>query len=51
MKINYFLNNIGENKSEGDNDYKIKLQIKGVIKNRNNTFAKSILLYNKMNKI
>ena len=51
MKINYFLNNIGENKSEGDNDYKIKLQIKGVIKNRNNTFAKSILLFNKMNKI
>ena len=46
MKINYFLNNIGENKSEGDNDYKIKLQIKGVIKNRNNTFAKSILLCN-----
>ena len=51
MKINYFLNNIGENKSEGDNEYKIKLQIKGVIKNRNNTFAKSILLFNKMNKI
>ena len=51
MKINYSLNNIGENKSEGENDYKIKLQIKGAIKNRNNTFAKSILLYNKINKI
>ena len=51
MKINYSLNNIGENKSEGENDYKIKLQIKGAIKNRNNTFVKSILLYNKINKI
>ena len=51
MKINYSLNNIGENKSEGENFYKIKLQIKGAIKNRNNTFAKSILLYNKINKI
>ena len=51
MKINYSLNNIVENKSEGENDYKIKLQIKGAIKNRNNTFVKSILLYNKINKI
>ena len=51
MKINYSLNNIGENKSEGESDYKIKLQIKGAIKNRNNTFVKSILLYNKINKI
>ena len=51
MKINYFLNNIGENKSEGDNDYKIKFEIKAAIKNRNNTFVKSILLYNKINKI
>ena len=50
MKINYNLNNIGENKSEEDNDFYIKHQIKGAIKNRNNTFAKSILLFNKINK-
>ena len=47
MKMNYFLNNIG-NKSEGDNDYKMKFQIKGVTKNRNNTFVKSIIIYNKI---
>ena len=51
MKMNYYLNNIGENKSEGENDYKIKFQIKGVTKNRNNTFVKSIILYNKIYKI
>ena len=51
MKMNYFLNNIGENKSEEDNDYKIKFQIKGITKNRNNTFVKSIILYNKIYKI
>ena len=51
MKINFSLNNIGENKSEGDNDFYIKLQIKEAIRNRNNTFVKSILLFNKINKI
>ena len=51
MKMNYFLDNIGENKSEGDDNYKIKFQIKGVTRNRNNTFVKSIILYNKIYKI
>ena len=44
MKMNYYLNNRG-NKSEGDNDYKMKFQIKGVTKNRNNTFVKLIIIY------
>ena len=51
MKMNYFLNNIGENKDEEDNDYKIKFKIKGITKNKNNTFVKSIILYNKIYKI
>ena len=51
MKMNYFLNNIGENQSEEDDGYKMKFQIKGIIKNKNNTFVKSIILYNKIYKI
>ena len=51
MKMNYFLNNIGENKSEMDDNYKLKFQIKGVVKNRNNTFVKSLILYNKIYKV
>ena len=51
MKMNYFLDNIGENKLEGNDNYKIKFQIKGVTRNRNNTFVKSIILYNKIYKI
>ena len=51
MKINYHLNNIGENTSEENNNYKFKFLIKGNINNRNNSFVKSILLYNKIYKI
>ena len=51
MKINYYLNNIGENTSEENNNYKFKFLIKGNINNRNNSFVKSILLYNKIYKI
>ena len=51
MKMNYYLNNIGENTTGGNNDYKIKFQIRGEIKNKDNTFVKSILLFNKIYKI
>ena len=51
MKMNSILNNIGENKLDGDNDHRMKFQIKNVIKDRNNTFVKSILLYNKLYKL
>ena len=50
MKMNSFLNNIGENKLDGDNEHRMKFQIKNVIKDRNNTFVKSLLLYNKFYK-
>ena len=51
MKMNSFLNNAGENKYEGNNDHKMKFQIRNVIKDRNNTFFKFLFLYNKIFKI
>ena len=46
MKMNSSLNNSGEN-----NDYRMKFQIKNAIRDKNNTFVKSLLLYNRINKI
>ena len=46
MKMNSSLNNSGEN-----NDYRMKFQIKNAIRDKNNTFIKSLLLYNRINKI
>ena len=46
MKMNSSLNNSGEN-----NDTRIKFQIKNAIRDSNNTFVKSLLLYNRFNKM
>ena len=51
MKMNSFLNNSIEQKIEGNNDYRMKSQIRNVIRDDNNTFVKSLLLYKKLNKI
>ena len=51
MKINSILNNIDENKSDGNNDYRIKFQMRNNNRENNNTFVKSLLLYNKKYKL
>ena len=49
MKINTFLNIAGE--QSNNLDYKRKFQIRNAIRFTNNSFAKTILLYNKFYKI
>ena len=50
MKINSILNNFDENKLDENNDYRIKFQMRNNNK-ENNTFVKSLLLYNKKYKL
>ena len=51
LKINSFLKNVDERGLDGSNNYRKKLQIKNAIKDNNLTFAQSLILYNKINKI
>ena len=50
MKINTFLNSVEENKLD-NNEPRLKFHIKNAIRDKNNTLVKSLLLYDKINKI
>ena len=50
MKMNSILNNFTDNKLD-PNDYRMKFPMRNNIKEKNNTFVKSLLLYNKKYKI
>jgi len=50
MKMNSIINNFTDNKLD-PNDYRMKFPMRNNIKEKNNTFVKSLLLYNKKYKI
>jgi hypothetical protein len=50
LKLHSFINNIEENSVDGSNNYRKKFQIKNnLIRDKNLSFTKSLLLYNKIN--